>query len=571
MAESPIALPEFLKKGYTPDSEYYVFRQPFLINASITSRAPGESDPGITKFESTISNQQVASNDLFVGIAGLKALDVLSMVGKSSGQGYQHAVMFDVNERHLEGMREVLRLIKECETPQEFIEKFAPLQEELLNPPKPGALGFNEFMELKRYEDTTIVEKETDRRALEMQNQKKRARKITHAPRETESYHNVFGAGYQPQTAQQTRNYLYTVAGYHPVTGADGKTRYERKIRADGTPEPLEHSWLQEDSYKRIRAMVEKDEIQVAAMDLRDPDRVPAFNKWLKDNNLHVGHYYVSSLLSFADPYLKYDYYSKRHDWEQERQQTQTFFQNLLAASDDRTHFVISDPTADAPFFHAYHLAEKSKADITKEQAKLPMDEPSTEEKKYAVLFSAGGQVWRLAGFMENGTTKYFRIFSEGFPKDKRNLERQIRAINKIIRADKNHAEMQLIHPDKMNPPIEERADSRFFDFERKDPGLPISLSSDPAMPKGYSLVYSSDPFSIRYRGDSQDPADALEILIKAIKEKLGRQQIAFQVEGKRAETSGAQVVTRPLAAQDLLRRSGGTGSVSPNEKNNGR
>jgi len=525
-------LPKELKERYALNSGYFVYRKPFLINAALTARAPNENHPGAgSHFETELANRDIKSNDVFIGIAGLKALDLLSLAGKSTQSAYQHAVLFDVNERQLEGMRAVLKLIKESPTALEFIEKFAPLQEEYLNPPERGRDGHGTYAQLKK--------------------------------EEKQSYHNVFGAGYQPHTVRQVKHYLLPIAGIRDIPQADGTVKYEMTDPPAGLNRM--HSWLQKDNYKRIRDMVMAEQIEIATMDLRDnqptpynepPAKVQQLIGWLAANQLRVGDCYVSSLLSFADPYQKYDYYSRSASWSEERRRTHDFFGSLLALTDEHSRFIISEPTKDAPFLHTYHLKVVSQEHIRHLKNKLPYQEPPTEEKKYEVLFNAGGQVWRLAGFLEQdpatgiNTTKYFRIFSEGFAEDRAKLDKQIEIINKTLKdlyrqPEKTHNMMFVTPDERLNPPLEKRFDTTFFEYQKNE--------------EGANVILSSNPFAIRYDPATQDPAQAIEALIRELRGKLHREELKIQRMGPprppAAPKEPLEIHVNPAAIKAALER----------------
>lgn len=525
MASTP--LPKELGQPYDLNSEYFVFRKPFLVNAALSSRASDEHHPEQSnRFETSMAARTLKPKDIFIGISGLKALDLISLTGKDTNTQYERAVLFDANERQIEGMRAVLTLIDQCETSREFIERFAPLQEKLLNPPEYGSESYGRFSQLKKST--------------------------------REDYHNVFGAGYQPQTEQQTKNLLYNLAGYKPVFHPDGTVTQEPHLDGHGKPVPRENSWLQQGNYEKIRAMVKAGKIELATMDLRDNEgpqsKVKQFESWLRTNDYHVADCYVSSLTSFADPYLKYDYYGKSLSWAQEKKQTTAFYQTLLSITDKASKFIISDPSPNAPFLHSYHLHEVEPEYMQSRLDDLPEREPPSEFKKYAALFTAGGQVWRLAGFMEEDpatgahVTKYFRIFSEGFPKDRATIDEQVKKIDQVLKDIYRKRDeingMTFIEPGNLTlrVPMAERVDSQFFKKQMEE--------------KGNNVVLSSKPFSIHYDPYTQKPEQALEELIFMIKDRFRREKKAIPLKIVPAETPRPpEIITRPAAIQAALER----------------
>ncbi len=482
-------LPEELTTPYKPGDDYFVARKPFLINKNALMYGPDESALGPSEFLDKIGRRKIKGNDVFVGIAGLKSLDILATAGKESTtrDPYQHVVLFDVNWHQTQAMNRVLELVKECPTAAEFKERFVPLYMEYMHRPEQVAGTFK-------------ADKPEELAALR---------------EEQRSYFNAFGVNkeeYQPQTEATLRAYL-------------------KEQGTDKAP----HSWLEETNYKNVRGMVESGKIKVINMDVRDEKRREALQQWLdgkdKDGNeigakLHVGDMYISSVVGFMDPYLHTDYHSKPCGLAG----AQKFYKDLLALVDDKGEFIVSNSHPDQQFMQTYHLNVLDRTQMQDIKDALPNAEPEPHEKHYDYIFGTKDQAWQVMSMGgdknpdDSSNILYFRITSERPPADISTLQNEIVAIDTVI--DNVNAELKRQGYAQITEPASERVknqpDTKHF---ARMSELAERMQKHPdGVQDNLDIQLSSKPFVIDAK-PGQDPADTLRVLEAAIKKALGQEQ----------------------------------------------
>lgn len=448
-----------------------IIRRPFLINVCLSAARPPNSETGdlgetevrpgaITpeyQFEKDQRAHAVGDKDVFVGIAGFRSLDFLSMVGKDTDpkKQYKHAVLFDVNERQIRAMQKVMGIIKESDTPEQFCRRFSEIYDTYMRPPGPGEPNYDAFHKM--------------------------------TPAEQMEFYSAFGCGYQPQTGEQLMKY------------------FERAVNS------TEHSWLHPENYAYIRQLVLHKDIEMAIIDLRDTTRMQSLSAWVRGNGLHIGHMYLSSATDFVDPNLKTDYYSRSRDQEGAAlQQARDFYKNILNLTNKKTRFIISVPSTSAEILHSYHLKHVGQDYIRQQRDALPENEPSLDERSYSILFQAGGQVWRFASFGKQGGRyprghQYFRIFSQNFPEDRHVLEQQIGIINGILAGNSSvdHSSLESLMK-RWQEPDDIPTDFKFFDHQRQSQS-------------NRYVCLSSDAFQMDWRADHT----SIETLIESVKKAL--------------------------------------------------
>lgn len=216
----------------------YIARMPFLLNSYL------DSDPVIDRMVA----RPVGEKDVFLGIAGFHALDMIANAGADTQQHYQKAVLFDVNTTQVKAMNATLHLIAHAKNADDFIESFAPQYAQWIN-------------EMPR-----IGKK--------------------HQTEEDRNYFATHGRAAQPRNAQEIRDQLH----------------FDRC-----NP----NSWLFPDNFERIKAMAQRHDIDTAIMDLQDDKRVGMLKDWLTKSGLRVGDAYLSSSLLFMEPRRAFDYYGR--------------------------------------------------------------------------------------------------------------------------------------------------------------------------------------------------------------------------------------------------------------------
>lgn len=460
-----------------------IFRRPFLINA-FHSVIPTDwnadilkngTHPGdrLTPHEARLAQDSPDNGDVFFGIAGFKSLDMLCLIGRSTPKKYERVILCDINRRQVEAMRDVLTYIYKHEDPDEFIKDFAKHYPELMNPPAPEDPHGAKYASLP----------ESERK----------------------QYYNAYGNSYTP-----------------PPTPAALRAWCQKERRE--TP----YSWLKPANYEYIRALITNHRIAVARVDLRDQNLMGAIKKQLDKDKLHVGHCYVSSVLDFMDPYAKSDYYSGTETLEDIKH----FYENILklTESNPAAKFIVSQssPPEVSPLLHNYHLVSLGRTNIEGKYKALPKKEPSADEKKYAILFNTGEQVWRLQEFEGPKREHYFRIFSETPPKDWGELRRQVGLINHMLDEihgmpnRRRYAKAEFIAPKA----IADLPEAKFFaDQARKDESFSHAaehgLNYDDLEDQDKPYMLSSKPFSLRIVHKGQDVHATIEALVKSIKESL--------------------------------------------------
>lgn len=412
-------LPPSLTTSYPPSQR--VVRRAFMINICLTSCAPGEAALNAPpKFEQDMVKREVGENDVFVGIAGLKSLDMIALIGRDASKGrYKKAVLFDINEHQIAATKKTLDLIRENETADGFIAAFTKSYPDYLRPPAPGEPDYHAYM--------ALTEGEKGR------------------------FYNAFGSSYQPHTQEQISKYMQRF-----------------KIGRDT-------NWLHPENYKYIRQLVLNDDIAVATMDLRDPERIATLARTLKVNGQRAGDVYISSAMDFADPHLRTDYYSKGSTVEQAK----AFYDNLLLLADDKTGYISSQTSGSMPILQSYHLEHLDKATVQKARDAIPAHELPCDQQDYSMLINAGDMVWRLhsfpprpAGERHPAQPRYFRVFSEMPSNNRAQLDEQIELIDKIL-AEKQGIKLAAPEVGKNTP------DGDYFEYEKKYTESPyVQLSS---------------------------------------------------------------------------------------------
>lgn len=227
--------PEYLTRRY--HGKKHIDRIPFIVNKSV-------SDEAVSRGQ---MQKRVAPNEVFFGIAGLRALDLLSSAGRQSGQQYQHAVLFDVNHRQVKMTNVILQMIKEAETPEQFLASFEKNYQAMLRPPQSP----------KRKVDPAFI-----------------------------AAWGATDSRYQPNATADVLAYMQT-----------------RRQRED--------SFLQPDNFAHLKKILAEGKIHTAVMDLADDDRVGAVMSWMKNNHLQTGDVYVSTALRFINRAHHSDYWGR--------------------------------------------------------------------------------------------------------------------------------------------------------------------------------------------------------------------------------------------------------------------
>ncbi len=277
-----------------------IARMPFVINNNVQC----------TDAYAQLKRQAIdAEKEVFVGIAGLRSLDLLANIGKDAGQGYEKAVLFDNNLTQMKAMNNIFVLIKESATPEEFIDKLTPHYVKWVT-----QMPREDFRIKGSPEPSKHERKLMDAAGIAPSTVPKRRTK------EDVAYFAVQGASYPPRQDAQTRSYF--------------REQMEK-------PE----SWLHPDNFAKIKHMVEHQQVETVMLELDDKKRVGQLAGWLKEKDLKVGDMYLSSSLGFMTPADHYDYWG-RVNTEQVRSAANANIRSLAGAD---THLLNSHGQGLAP------------------------------------------------------------------------------------------------------------------------------------------------------------------------------------------------------------------------------
>lgn len=241
----PFVLPETSIRSY--GDERYVSRIPFLISDIV-------DDSNVAY---RLRDEKIEHNRVFMGICGLRALDLMVLAGRDCGpdQSYRQAMLFDVNERQVKSMNVILQLINECETVEAFKTAFLETYLKLIEKPK--------------YSDRAKTSQKAHMRC-----------------QENDNYYGLLGRSNLPETREGVQKYFK---------------------EADDNFD----SWLQPEHYIEIRKLVTEGRIATATLDLRDKERFEAIRKDWEGKGLKLGHAYISSIMELLSPGRGTDYHSK--------------------------------------------------------------------------------------------------------------------------------------------------------------------------------------------------------------------------------------------------------------------
>ncbi|MCE2926200.1 MAG: hypothetical protein LW823_00925 [Rickettsiales bacterium] len=497
-----------LGSHYIAGNPFFVFRKPFLINESVKSRKENELDKSkLSDVENKLRSRRIADDEVYLGVAGLKSLDIVSIAGLGKGHSFQQIILYDVNQGQISAMQEVINLIKGCPTPELFKERFVPL--------------YMRYQE--RPEKKLGISKTSD---------------------EYKEYFNVFGANkkkYQPQTKVELETYLEKTPG-----------------------NAGELSWLSKKNYTAIRELAKAGKIQLFNFDLRDRDRVNQLRGWLDERKLRVGAMYISSMMDFMDPYLSTDYYSKSSGLKQ----AQDFYTDLFSLVHDDGQFIVSSPDPEHPISQDYFLNVMTKQQMRDVKDGLPNAEPDPIEKSHDYMFNTNAlepneQVWRIKSYgddkRDENKSRYFRISSEFLSHDVAELRRQIATINAVLKdvngelKNRSLPEITLLDPKKGEDKkfgIDHTVESRHFDMEAEFADRAVRLPSL----QGHRIIHlASHPFIIN-AVHGQDPADSLKVIQEWIVKALDKHKTtSTQAEAKEPP----EIVILPTGVKRLLERAG--------------
>lgn len=264
LPEKGLELPSALFERY--EDKKQIARMPFVINDSVQCSAA---------YEQLKDKKIDPKKDVFVGIAGLRSLDLLATIGKSAGQGYEKAVLFDNNLTQMKAMNNVFVLIRESATPDDFIKKLIP-----------------------HYLKWVTQAPREDLRMKGSAEPSARERKL------------MADAGIAPSTAPKRRTkedvayFAVQGATYPPRQGTEAGAYFAEQMH---NPD----SWLHPDNFPRIKAMVENKKIDTVLLELDDKKRFGMLSQWLGEQQLRVGDMYLSSALGFMTPADHYDYWGR--------------------------------------------------------------------------------------------------------------------------------------------------------------------------------------------------------------------------------------------------------------------
>lgn len=274
------AVPPALTKPYT--GEQYVSRAPFLMNDLVDDRS-----------KRSLRDEKIKPDRVFMGIAGFRALDLLSISGRDNepDERYRQALLFDNNEQQVKAMNNILKLIDESETPQEFKKAF-----------RTHYTKWVDHVPARSFAKTEM----SDERRSRLNNEKE--------------YFAVHGRSTIPQTNGE-------ISAYFTEAGKD------------------DNSWLQPENYYVIRQLVKKGRIATATLDLRDEERFSALQADWQEKGLKLGHVYISSLLNMLAAYHSCDYHgNERAGSEAKRADIMKLHANLSPMLDDESLCICSLP-----------------------------------------------------------------------------------------------------------------------------------------------------------------------------------------------------------------------------------
>jgi hypothetical protein len=451
---------------------HFISRRPFLINKSVKTRRPQEQE---SLFEQHSASAKIANNDVFLGIAGFKSFDIVAQAGADSS--YQNIVLFDVNQRQIEAMDDIVQLIASCENREEFLVKFRE--------------KYPDYMRRPPLERSTLANKGV--------------------AREYDEFFNVYGANkehYQPQTIESLDSYIASQLGSR-------------------------ESWL--NNYDVMHSLAREGKIKVVHLDLRDPERVHTLKAWLDAKGLHVGHMYLSSVMSFMDPKFKTDYHSHQATLPGIRK----FYDDLLSMGDEKTSYIVSVPDEKKAFMQDYYLETRTREQIREMKKALPKSEPQPEERLYDFMFTAATgtpneQVFRIMTFRDSTGERYYRVATELPSIMPDELYKQIDGINYLLgninsrlRTDRKPT-IELLPEQQFNG----THDHQYFAMEEEAANRNVMHPRSAS--RGVHL--SSQPFRLTGPG-ANDPAATLAII---------QQEITRELSPTRPEGLPVVVVNRP-------------------------
>lgn len=225
-----------LHKRYRADR--YIYRLPFMINKMVDD----------AELLETIQSRDVnPETDVFFGIPGFRALNILANYGAGYKQPFTKVVLFDQNDAQIKAMHAVIIFISAAEKdPAKFVEKYIPFH-------------------MKVGSRVPRIGKKTQ-------------------TEEDRQFFTAFGVGSLDKTKKELEDYFAAEM-------------------ANGL------SWLSPKKFERISNMVEKGFIDTAILDMRDPERVAVAKAALEAQDLRTGAIYTSSISGFHDS--DFDYHSK--------------------------------------------------------------------------------------------------------------------------------------------------------------------------------------------------------------------------------------------------------------------
>lgn len=398
-----------------------------------------------------LSVQNIAANEAYLGIVGQNSLDNLCLIGRDCKR-YGKAFLFDTNRRQISAMNMMIDIIKDANTPEEFIAEFSEAYMHYMDLPKnandPDYFKYNAMS--------------TD--------EKKR-------------FFDVFGAShpkYQPQTAQEIRDYL--------------KEKAKDK-----------NNWLNKDNYGYIHNIVANDNLKTVNLDLCDINKVNDFKEFLDKNGLKVGDFYLSSIKGFMDPRLQTSYYSTSKD---SFKKTAAFYDNILTLTGDDSRFLVSQHEEDKPFLHDYTITVANRQEIEDELAEMQaIGAPPDNQKCHDYIFTAGDRQWRMMSFDSLSDGRYYRLFSANPTSDCYILQEQVEAINSLLsNINAKLAKEQL-------PTLECINNITGYDCD-------FFVNEQEKISTGQAVMISSMPFKIETL-QGQSPTDTLAFIEQQISQEL--------------------------------------------------
>lgn len=363
------SFPNGFQVNYSERQGEIYFRKPFLINSAV------EIDENVKR---SLQAVNVASDAVYLGVAGTNSLDNLCLIGKDS-KHYQQAFLFDTNKRQISAANMLLATIEKSESPEQFIAAFSGEYPKYMQPP--------------------VNDKDPDFHRYNRSDDAKNG-----------SFSNVLGAGlqkYQPQNQQELKEYL---------TAQSDKP----------------DSWISKENYKYIRQMVKTGKIRTVDLDLRDKEQVGEFKGFLAKSGLKTGDIYLSSIKSFMDPVLQTSYYGKS---DEKKNETISFYENILSLAGNGGKILLSQAEPGKPFFQDYSIVAVTKKDIEKEFDAIKQSSNSKQDEgKCDYVFSAGGNQWRILSFESEEYGRYYRLLSAKPEETGSGVPAQMKTINNIIK-----------------------------------------------------------------------------------------------------------------------------------------